>query len=256
VARKPVKKRQTMTPFYATLAAVGVIGVVWVAWQMFSGPRGNPATQAVEVAIDPAELSRVQGISVGRDDAPVVIYEFADYTCPHCGDFATFVEPLIRERLVDTGMARFVFYDFPLPQFPNSFLAARAARCAREEGKFWEYHDILFGRQPTWSSMPDPADFFVELAGDVALDERTFESCLRSDRFQDEVSRNMQLGQMLGVASTPSLFVNMKRLPNVPQFSELEQMVREEAGGAPAADSTPGAAQADSAVPATAAPTP
>lgn len=256
MARKPVKKRQTMTPFYTALAAVGVIGVVWVAWQMFSGPRGNPATQAVEVAIDPAELSRVQGISIGSNDAPVVIYEFADFQCPGCATFAAFTSPLIKERLVETGMARFVYYDFPISSIhPHSFLAARGARCANEQGKFWEYHDILYGRQSTWSGMRDATDFFVELAGVVGLDENSFETCLRSDRFQDEVSRSLQLGVMLGVGSTPTIVVNMKRLEGVPEFSELEQIVRSEMGTAPAADTFP-ATLADSTAATAASPTP
>jgi protein-disulfide isomerase len=153
-------------------------------------------------------------------------------------EFATFTAPLIKERLVDTGLARFVYYDFPLPQHPHSFLAARGARCANEQGSFWQYHDVLYARQNSWSMMQDATDLFVELAGDVGLDEGDFEACLRSDRFQDEVSQSLQLGQMLGVGSTPTLFVNMKRLNGVPSISELEEMVRAELGPTSA---TPGA---------------
>lgn len=148
-------------------------------------------------------------------------------------------------------MARFVFYDFPLPQHPHSFLAARAGRCANEQEKFWEYHDLLFARQATWSAMRDATDFFIELADDAALDTGDFESCLRSDRFQDEVSRSLQLGQMLGVESTPSLFVNMKRLSGVPDYSELEAIVRSEAGADDPSGPPASATAADS--PATAA---
>jgi protein-disulfide isomerase len=182
----------------------------------------------------------VQGISIGSNDAPVVIYEFADFQCPGCATFAAFTAPLIKERLVETGMARFVYYDFPLSSIhAHAFLAARGARCANEQGKFWEYHDILYGRQSTWSGMRDATDFFVELAGVVGLEEDSFETCLRSDRFQEEVSRSLQLGEMLGVGSTPTILVNMKRLAGVPEFSELEQIVRSEMGTAPTADTFP-----------------
>lgn len=238
MARKPVKQSSSMQPFYLALGAIAVLGVVFVLWQVVSG-GGDAAREPVQVAIDPAELARVQGISIGRADAPVVLYEFADFQCPGCGDFATFTAPLIKERLVDTGQVRFVYYDYPLPQHPHAFLAARAARCANEQERFWDYHDLLYARQATWSGMRDATDFFIDLGGDLNLDESSFEACVRSDRFQEEVSRSLQLGQMLGVQSTPSLFVNMKRLDlrQIPSFSQLEEIVRAEMGSAPAVDS-------------------
>src|SRR5688572_23755378 len=125
---------------------------------------GAAANAPIPVQIDPAELSRVQGISLGRADAPVVMYEFADYQCPHCAEWVTFIEPLIKERLVNTGVVRYVYYDFPIGSFPHSFVAARGGRCANEQGKFWEYHDLVYGRQQTWSPMShnNAVDFFVD----------------------------------------------------------------------------------------------
>lgn len=235
MARKPVNQPRSMKPFYIGLAVVAIVGVVIVARQVMGG-GGTAAREPVEVMIDPAELSRVQGISIGSPQAPVVIYEFADFQCPGCGTFATFTAPLIKERLVETGQVRFVYYDFPLPQHRHAFLAARAARCANAQDRFWDYHDVLFARQSTWSAMSDAVDYFADLADDIGLDEGSFESCLRSDRYQEEVSRSLRLGQTLGVQSTPSLFVNMKRLQGVPDYRELEQIVRAEMGAAPGAD--------------------
>jgi protein-disulfide isomerase len=182
----------------------------------------------------------VPGISMGREDAPVVIYEFADFQCPGCGQFASFTAPLVKERLVDTGQVRFVYYDYPLISLhPNAFLAARAGRCANEQERFWDYHDVLYARQPTWSPMRDPTDTFVEMADELGLDSDAFESCLRSDRYQEEVSRSIQLAEMLGVRSTPTLFVNMKRidLQSIPTYSDVEGFVRDAMGSAPAPDS-------------------
>jgi protein-disulfide isomerase len=184
----------------------------------------------------------VQGISLGRQDAPVVIYEFADYQCPHCMEWVTYIEPLIKERLVDTGVVRYVYYDFPLGgAFRHSFVAARAGRCANEQGKFWEYHDLVYARQATWSPMGDAVDFFVDLGDQVGLNGDQFEECVRSDKYAREVTLSRRLGDQLGVSGTSSLFVNGKRIPDLPRdFSELEAIVRQEAGtaapaGAPAA---------------------
>lgn len=239
MARKPAKQQSSsLQPFYVVLGVVAVVGVGLVLWQMVGG--GTAATEPVPVVISDEELSRVQGISIGRDDAPVVIYEFADFQCPGCGQFATFTAPLIKERLVDTGQVRYVYYDFPLTQMHgNAFLASRAGRCANDQGRFWDYHDNLYGRQPSWSSLSNPTSYFIDLAGEIGLDEGEFSSCLRSDAHQEEISRNMQLGHMLGVQGTPTLFVNMKRLGGVPDFEELQQIVQAEMGGAPAEPAQP-----------------
>jgi protein-disulfide isomerase len=139
---------------------------------------------------------------------------------------------------------RYVYYDFPLIQIhQNAFLAARAGRCANEQGKFWEFHDVIYGQQPNWSSEPDPSDLFVEYGVRAGVQEGPFESCLRSDRFAREVSESMELGKSLGVGGTPTLIVNGRRLGSTPAFAELEQIVNEAAsGGAPAAASAAPAA--------------
>jgi protein-disulfide isomerase len=239
VARSPsTSKRSPLTPFYAILGLVALVGLGVLAFQLFA--EDEAATAPVAVEIDPAEISRVQGISLGREDAPVVIYEFADFQCPGCGQFAAFVTPLIKQRLVEPGLVRYVYYDFPLAMHPHAFLAARAARCANEQGKFWEYHDLLYGRQPTWSAMRDATDYFIELGVEAGLDEDQFESCVRSDKYAEEVTRSMKLGESLQVRGTPTVIVNGKRLGDVPSFAQLEQIVREEAGMA--AGAAPGGA--------------
>lgn len=241
MAKKPAQQSSSMKPFYIGLGAVAVIGIIFLLTQMGSGSA--PAREPVLVSISQEELSQVEGISIGRSDAPVVIYEFADFQCPGCGQFAAFTAPLIKERLVEPGYVRYVYYDFPLMQHQHSFLASRAARCANEQERFWDYHDILYARQPTWAALRDATDFFVELAGEIGLEKRSFEACLRSDRYQEEVSRSLHLGQMMGVQGTPTIFVNMKRLGSIPEFSQLEQIVMEEMGAAGAAFGAPATSQ-------------
>lgn len=253
MTRPPAPRgRSSLAPFYAILGVVALGGVAWLLYQ--SVGKEKPVTAPVPVAMDQARLNRVQGISVGRADAPVVIYEFADFQCPGCGQFASLVAPLIKERLVETGKARYVYYDMPLVQIhPNAFLAARAGRCANEQGRFWEFHDIIYGQQSRWSGESDPSEMFVQYATQAGADEGRFEECLRSDRFAREVSESMELGKSLGVQGTPTLIVNGRRLGNTPSFSELERMVDEAASGAgppaaaaPAVDSA-APAQADTA---------
>ncbi|MDP9347739.1 MAG: DsbA family protein [Gemmatimonadota bacterium] len=231
-SRKPSPAgKRSLNPLYVVLGVVALAAIGFFVYRG-TGGGGKAATQPVQVVLSQAELNRVQGISLGSENAPVVIWEFADYQCPGCANFATFISPLIKERLVNSGQARFVFYDFPLVgNHPHAFLAARAGRCANEQGRFWEYHDVIFAKQPTWSRERDPAGLFVDYAQQVGLDRGKFEACLYSDRYAREVTESMQFGQAQGVEGTPSLFVNGKRLPQIPDFQELQAIVQREAGG-------------------------
>jgi len=200
-------------------------------------PRGGdhagqqPATEPVPVELEAGELSRVQGISVGRDDAPVVIYEFADFQCPACAQFAQFGTPYIKQRHVEAGTVRYVHYDFPLIQIhPHAFLAARAGRCAHEQGRFWEYHDLLYAEQANWSQQEQVLTMFVDYAQTVGADRTAFEQCLRSDRYAEDVSRHMKLGEALNVPGTPTLFINGRRA-QIRSLEDLDQLIAQEAGG-------------------------
>jgi protein-disulfide isomerase len=233
-------RRSSLTPFYAVLGLVLLVLAGLLASKMKKTGTQEAANQGIPMRLTPDQLQRVHGISVGRDDAPITIYEFADFQCPHCAQFAAFIEPLIRQNLVDTGRARYVFYEVPLG-FKWSFLAARAGRCANEQEKFWNFHGIIFARQQQWAFDPDAAAQFKEYARTIpGMDADKFDQCVRSSRFQKEVSESLQLGQSLGVGGTPTLFVNGRKIDPLPKtYSEFEAQVRRIApdafAGAPAA---------------------
>jgi protein-disulfide isomerase len=232
------KKRSPLTPLYLLLGLIVVAGAGVLFTQMRKG--GEAARAPIKVEMSPAELQRLPGMSIGRPDAPLTILEFADFQCPGCQGWATFMEPLIKERLVNTGRARYVFYDFPLAMHVNGFIASRAGRCANEQGKFWAYHDALFQNQGKWAFEEDPVPLFVGYAGAAGADEDRFEECIRSDRFAREVSESVKLGESLGVGGTPTIFVNGQRLQDIPRdFSafaaELEKIAPGSTGAAPAA---------------------
>ena len=118
------------------------------------------------------------------------------------------VKPQIELLLLEGGKAKFVFYDFPLTNMhPTSFLAARSARCAQDQNKFWEYHDALFRNQTAWRLETNPMAHFLNFADDVGLDGDDFETCVKSDRHADLVSANMRLGVELRVNGTPTIMV-------------------------------------------------
>ena len=117
------------------IAGIAVIAIVLVGVFAISSEDGNTASAA-----------RVPSPSVGERSAQVVIHEYADYQCPFCGVFARSIKPQLQERYIDTGIARLVWHDFAW-YGDESRHAANAARCAGEQGQFWEYHDLLFDNQ-------------------------------------------------------------------------------------------------------------
>ncbi|HEU0302489.1 MAG TPA: thioredoxin domain-containing protein, partial [Longimicrobium sp.] len=172
----------------------------------------------------------------------------ADFQCPSCMQFATFSKPLMKEY-VDNGTVRFVWYDYPLVEMhQNAMLAARAGRCANEQNQFWAYHDALFARQSEWSEAGDAANRFIGYAQQAGLDRGAFSQCLRSDRYQREVSESRQLGSTFGVSGTPTIFVNGRKLDGYPTSrAEWDEAIRGAQGSAaPAAApaNTPAAAPA------------
>lgn len=201
-----------MTKFYWVLGAVAVIGVAAVGYSVGSNSFGAAATEpvVVEGLDDPTQLmSLAQGIVKGDPDAPITIVEFADYSCPGCGQFALQIKPQVVLQYVETGRAKFVYYDFPLISIhPHSFLAARAARCANDMGKFWEYQDQLFRNQPSWTVKSNVESDMVDFAVAAGLDEGGFEACLKSDAFADVVSANLRLAEELGINSTPTVMMS------------------------------------------------
>jgi protein-disulfide isomerase len=221
---------------YLILGGLGLAVVAAIA--VFSVRGGQAATVPLAGPLDPAEVQRARGVALGTEEAPVLLYEFADYQCPACAQFATFAHPLIKERLVDPGLVRFVRYDFPLVMsHPHAFLASRAARCAEDQNRYWEYHDVLYGRQPTWSAQRDPGSEFEAYAELLGMDRRQFQQCLRSDRHADEVTRNLRLGESLQVRGTPTLMLNGEHI-TVRDYRELEERVFEAAGPPPVTTGT------------------
>lgn len=192
------------------LGAVALVAVVVVGWNLFSSATDQTVRGPLELpAMEPQELaSLAQPVVAGVDTAPLTIMDFSDYSCPSCRQFSSSVKPLLDQGYVQEGLAQFAYYDFPLPGFPNSFLAARAARCAGDQDAYWPFHDELFRNQPQWSIMADPVPTFEGYAERLGLDRGAYRACLRSDRHAEVVTANRDLGRQLGVQGTPTIFVN------------------------------------------------
>jgi protein-disulfide isomerase len=148
----------------------------------------------VEVGADPARVR-------GNANAPVMIVEFADFSCPYCKK----AEASLKEVLAKyPGKVSLSFRDYPLRDIhPQAELAAEAARCAGEQGRFWEYHDLLYG-----GSDQHDRDNLVVNARVLQLDEKRFDTCLDSGKYKPEIDKDLQDGARAGVTGTPGFFID------------------------------------------------
>ena len=129
--------------FTAVLLLIAVAGVGTLAYLTTHRPA-TPARRIDTTGV----LPDARGQLLGDTNAPVEITMFGDFECPGCGHFATVIEPEVRTHLVQPGLARFRFMDFPLSSHPNSLVAHNAAACAGAQNHFWEMHDRLYSSEP------------------------------------------------------------------------------------------------------------
>lgn len=167
------------------------------------------------VAVAPHDPSR------GPATAVVTLVEFSDYQCPFCGR----VTPTLK-RLRETygDRLRIVWKDFPLYDIhPQAQKAAEAAWCAGDQGKYWEMHDRLFANQSTLA-----AEGLKQHATAVGLDAAVFAACLESGRHAERVKAGWSQGQELGVDSTPTSFINGRRLTGAHPYERFAEVIDDE----------------------------
>ena len=237
-------KGSNLKAFYIVFIAVALIGLGTLGYNLGSRALGGAAMEPVDLEGVRDDMVALRDLAVpvtkGPEDAPVTIIVFGDYYCNHCAAFSLRERPRVEEKYVDTGQARLVFYDFVLDPRPEAgtFLAARAARCAANQDRFWDYHDRLYRSQLTWGQETDKLGIFEDYGEEIGLDGDAFKACLNSDQYAEEVSANRELAQALGLGGTPMVMVGTqggmsRRLPDY-SFETIEQAVDEILGGASA----------------------
>jgi len=150
----------------------------------------------------------------GNPNAPVTVVEYSDFQCPFCSRFFQQTLPLIEENYIDTGKIKFVYKDLPLDSLhPNARAAHIAAECADEQGKFWEYHDVLFEKQPQWSNLASSElqNTFTQFATEMGLQAASFESCMQSPNIADEVNKDTLEAASFGATGTPTFFIGNEK---------------------------------------------
>jgi len=159
---------------------------------------------------------------LGPEDAVVKIVEYSDFQCPVCQK----AQPILKE-LMDTyaGHIQLEFRHFPLSMHKWAALAHQAAECANQVGHFWEYHDLLYENQSQWSKLPDPAVRFRQYAKDLGLNTAEFTACLQDGKVKSIITNDRNNGTVRQVSSTPTFFVNNKRIVGVTHLKRDMEIV-------------------------------
>ena len=168
-----------------------------------------------------AELSVAGEPFRGSEKAPVTIVKFEDFQCPFCKE----VQPTFNELLSQyDGKIKLVHKDLPLDSLhPRARQAAEAARCAYEQGKFWDYHDKLYTNSPKAS-----ADDLKSFAKEVGLNVDSFDRCFVSGKYKAVVQQDLNEGAQLGLTGTPTFFINGREISGNQPLDAFEAIIDEE----------------------------
>lgn len=161
---------------------------------------------------------------LGRPDAPNVLIDYASFTCPYCATFNAAVMPVLRKEWIEPGKMRLVHR-----HFPSDAVATRASLLSEAVGKdrFFAAVDLIFRTQVQWLTAADPATDLLTVLEPEGLSKAAAEAALTNDRFLDKVVADVQSGQMLGVRSTPTLFINEQHYGNPGGADAIEAILRQ-----------------------------
>jgi protein-disulfide isomerase len=208
----------------ASILFVGVAGSKWGS-QTAALSDIQPKDEAGANGTAPSVQER--DVIMGDPNAPVSIIEYGDYQCPFCVKFFKEAESQIREAYIKTGKVKLVFRNF---QFlgPESILAAQAAECAKDQKKFWEFHDGIYLMEERDGQEHNGnlnIQSLTNLASEKGLDVGVFSKCLSVNTYEEQVKKDTTAAQAVGVRSTPTIFVNGQKFEGAYPFENFKQAI-------------------------------
>jgi protein-disulfide isomerase len=159
-------------------------------------------------------------MAIGEEKAPITVIEYASMTCPHCAHFSETTFPELKKRYIDTGKVRFMFREFPLD--PLALAGSLLARCAGPD-KYFPMIETLFAQQRDWV-VRAPLQPMRAIAKQAGVSQEAFDACLENRQMIDAMEKvRNQAAEKFGVNSTPTFFVNGKRLSGALPIEDMEK---------------------------------
>ena len=190
----------------AVIVGIGLIAVI-----------GLPSIGAARVT---ETTGKVQGLAT----APVTLEEYADFQCPACGSYARGTIKQIEAKYVQNGTVKIVFRHFAFIG-EESIRAAEATECANEQNKFWEFYDTLFANQAGENQGAFADDKLSGFAQGLGLDMAAFSVCFASGKYRAVIQAETANGQLRGVSSTPTSFINDKKVVGAISMQQFETSI-------------------------------
>ena len=236
MSKKKVSKRQLIREKrqrQARMQRFAMIGVIVVGALLVAVALIYPSFKPIGeiTTVEPISRFMASGTAMGDPNAPVVIDVFEDFQCPACVYYTEDVEMRIAETYVAGGQVYYVFHQYPFLDRASvnkeSQQAANASMCAKEQDKFWDYHDILFANWNGENAGAFSDKRLIAFAEALELDMDLFTACFEENRYRDEIQADFDLGTEMGVSGTPSVFVNGQHIKPgfIPSFEDIQQAV-------------------------------
>ncbi len=200
-------------PYYNALGVVIVGGGAFIASRI---KGSQDVAIPANVVVTTADTTGFHGYATGSATAPVAVTEYGDLECPICASFETVQFPDIKSRLIDAGKVRFIYRDFPLDgPHKHPRIAAHAAACADEQGKYWPAQEAMFRRQSDYDRADNPLSPLGDIMKSAGVDVDKWNACMASKKFAGRIQASENEGTLLGVNSTPTFLIGGRLYVNI-----------------------------------------
>jgi protein-disulfide isomerase len=162
--------------------------------------------------------------SKGNPIASVNIVEYSDFQCPACAAYFPLIEKVVSENI---NNIRFVYRHFPLSQHANAIPAAKAAEASGKQGKFWEMYKKIFENHDNWENSLDVKTIFNGYAEELGLDMNKYLVDFDSKEVMDKINIDMKSGLKAGINSTPTFYINGKKIKNPQNYEDFKKLIDE-----------------------------
>lgn len=208
-----------MSKRFLLILAVCVIGLGALFW--FTKDNSSESSDSSNKQVAASEHK------FGKGGSGVTFVEYGDFQCPACGGYHQIIES-VKNKYKD--QITFQFRHFPLSQIHQNAMAAhRAAEAAAKQNKFWEMYSLLYENQESWSSSSSPSTIFELYASRLSLDVQQYKQDVNSSEINDIINADLTEGKKLDISSTPTFFIDGKKLDEPPKDVEGFSKIIEEA---------------------------
>lgn len=223
MARYSGRGQHARTPLLLVLLASLVLSAC-------TGGTGAPP-QTLAEALSPGEQPTTEQLlkagplgdkTLGSPSAPVTIIEYASLTCPYCRKFHSATFPKLKKAYIDTGKVHFIFREFPIGR--SAAAAALAVRCAPEK-HYFALNEKFLATQARWTSQEVRYDAIYKVVQDYGLSRNAFDTCQKNQKIIDGLVWVKERGRKLGVAGTPTFFVNGVKARGALTFEDMRKLI-------------------------------